>query len=320
MQDGYGRNINYMRISVTDRCNLRCRYCMPRDRELTAMENILTYEEIRRVVQACLSLGIVHFRLTGGEPLVRREIEKLVAMTAELPGIQTLSMTSNGVLLKEHALALYQAGLQRINVSLDTVDAEEYGEITGKDALGQVLSGIEQALDSGLQVRLNAVFSKDRNYKELVSYAQQHGLLLRLIAIMPIGMGKQYFTEQKEDMLEQFEKTYGKASPCEEKEVSGAGPARYYRFPGLEMPVGFIEAVHHSFCRECNRIRLTSTGKLKLCLCYEEGLDVRNIIRQGQADTLEEQIQRAVLKKPMEHCFSRQEKITEKKPMSTIGG
>jgi cyclic pyranopterin phosphate synthase len=322
MYDRYNRNIDYMRISVTDRCNLRCRYCMPEDIQSVSMSEILTYEEIIRVIKASVSLGIINYRITGGEPLVRRGVEKLAAMIKSVPGVKTLTLTTNGVALAEYAEALKAAGLDGINVSLDTVDPAEYEKITGRAELAQVMAGIERAVSQEIPVKLNAVTGVVRDYKDLILFTDQHGLILRFIEMMPIGYGRAYAKGGSNELFAYLEECYGKAEPLHKYECDyGTGPAVYYRFPKLHQPLGFIMAVNNKFCDSCNRVRLTSDGRLKPCLCYEDGTDLREILRSEADDKkLEAVIKEAVLEKRLEHCFGKPELITEEKSMVQIGG
>ena len=309
-----------MRISITDRCNLRCKYCMPGDIETTDMENLLTYEEIVQVTETAAALGIRHIRLTGGEPLVRRGCVDLVEKIKNVSGFETVGMTTNGVLLAEYAKALKEAGLDGVNVSLDTLDETEFQRLTGRDELNAVLAGI-------------------------LDYTNRVQIPVRFIEMMPIGYGAAYTGGSNEELFRQIEECYGNVSEAgtvgsregekysadirdlsytEEKQQSGkhgAGPAAYYRFPGLNMDVGFISAMHHKFCRSCNRIRLTSEGYLKLCLCYEKGIDLRAVLRDpGRKQTLQEVMKEAIFEKPAEHCFEQVSEMTEHNAMVRIGG
>lgn len=318
MKDKAGREIDYMRISITDRCNLRCKYCMPGDIETTDMANLLTYEEIAKVTETAASLGIRHIRLTGGEPLVRRGCVDLVKKIKNISGIDTVGMTTNGVLLAEHARALKEAGLDSVNVSLDTLDETEFQRLTGRDELKSVLAGIGAAQKVEIPVKINTVHYKNLNWRAVLAYADERQIPVRFIEMMPIGYGAAYTGKSNEELFRQIEDCYGSAS---EAGKHGAGPAVYYHFPGLNIEVGFISAIHHKFCESCNRIRLTSEGYLKLCLCYEKGVDLRAVLRdpeKGQA--LQEVMKKAILEKPVEHCFEQISEMTEHKAMVRIGG
>ena len=318
MKDKAGREIDYMRISITDRCNLRCKYCMPGDIETTDMANLLTYEEIVQVTEAAAALGIRHIRLTGGEPLVRRGCVDLVRKIKNVSRIETVGMTTNGVLLAEYAKSLKEAGLDSVNVSLDTLDKTEFQRLTGRDELKAVLAGIDAAKEVKIPVKINAVNYQHLDWKSILDYTNTMQVPVRFIEMMPIGYGAAYTGGPNEELFRQIEACYGSAS---ETGKHGAGPAVYYRFPGLNMDVGFISAMHHKFCSSCNRIRLTSEGYLKLCLCYEKGVDLRAVLRDpGREQTLQEVIRTAIFEKPAEHCFEQVSEMTEHKAMVRIGG
>ena len=238
MLDQYGRRINYLRISVTDRCNLRCRYCMPEGVQDVGMKNILTFEEIWEIVKTGVSLGITHIRITGGEPLVRKGCADLILGIRKIPGVETITMTTNGVLLGNYAKQLKEAGVDGVNISLDTLDPEEFCQITGKRELPAVLAGIRAAKDAGLPVKLNAVNRKELDPVPLVRYAQNENLPLRFIEMMPVGYGKQYVGRSNEELREMLEKTFGTAEKLvdsEELSRMGSGPAVYYRFSDLKI-------------------------------------------------------------------------------------
>ncbi|MBQ8822435.1 MAG: GTP 3',8-cyclase MoaA [Lachnospiraceae bacterium] len=319
MVDCHGREINYMRISITDKCNLRCRYCMPDGVTLTNMSELLSYEEIVSVCQQAVSLGITRFKVTGGEPLVRREADKLVAMIKEVPGVEQVTLTTNGILLKEYAEKLKMAGIDGINVSLDTLNAEKFREITGFDALNKVLEGIDAALKAGLKVKINSVLTKDNaDYRSLISFAQEKGIVLRFIEMMPIGYGKEQEGISNRWILDRLEEEYGKLRKASEN--LGNGPAVYYRLPGKESVVGFISAIHGKFCSSCNRIRMTAMGEIKPCLCYDTSISVKEPLRAGNMADVKARLIWSMAQKPYAHCFEEVEKITEAKKMVQIGG
>lgn len=323
MLDQYGRRINYLRISVTDRCNLRCRYCMPEGVQDVGMKNILTFEEIWEIVKVSVSLGITHIRITGGEPLVRKGCADLILGIRKIPGVETITMTTNGVLLGNYAKQLKEAGVDGVNISLDTLDPEEFCQITGKRELPAVLAGIRAAKDAGLPVKLNAVNRKELDPVSLVRYAQNESLPLRFIEMMPVGYGKQYVGRSNEELREMLEKTFGTAEKLvdsEELSRMGSGPAVYYRFSDLKVPVGFISAIHGKFCDTCNRVRLTAEGYLKLCLCYDQGVDLRHVLREEEKENLRTVMEEAIFRKPAAHCFERPSEMTETHEMVKIGG
>lgn len=323
MLDRYGRVINYLRISVTDRCNLRCCYCMPEGVQDVGMKNILTFEEIWEIVRTGVSLGITHIRITGGEPLVRKGCVDLIRGIREIPGVETITMTTNGVLLGNYGKQLKEAGVDGVNISLDTLDPEEFYKITGKRELQEVLAGIRAVKTAGLPVKLNAVNRKELDPIPLVRYAQEENLPLRFIEMMPVGYGKKYVGRSNEELRETLEAVCGKAEcMTNRKELSrmGSGPAVYYQFSDLKVPVGFISAIHGKFCDTCNRVRLTAEGYLKLCLCYDEGEDLRRVLREGEKENLRTIMEQTIFRKPAAHCFEHPAEMTETHEMVKIGG
>ena len=323
MLDRYGRVINYLRISVTDRCNLRCCYCMPEGVQDVGMKNILTFEEIWEIVRTGVSLGITHIRITGGEPLVRKGCVNLIRGIREIPGVETITMTTNGVLLGNYAKQLKEAGVDGVNISLDTLDPEEFFKITGKRELQEVLAGIRVAKTAGLPVKLNAVNRKELDPIPLVRYAQEENLPIRFIEMMPVGYGKKYVGRSNEELRETLEAVCGKAECMtnrEELSRMGSGPAVYYQFSDLKVPVGFISAIHGKFCDTCNRVRLTAEGYLKLCLCYDEGEDLRRVLREGEKENLRTIMEQTIFRKPAAHCFEHPAEMTETHEMVKIGG
>lgn len=323
MLDRYGRVINYLRISVTDRCNLRCCYCMPEGVQDVGMKNILTFEEIWEIVRTGVSLGITHIRITGGEPLVRKGCVDLIRGIREIPGVETITMTTNGVLLGNYGKQLKKAGVDGVNISLDTLDPEEFYKITGKRELQEVLAGIRAAKTAGLPVKLNAVNRKELDPIPLVRYAQEENLPLRFIEMMPVGYGKKYVGRSNEELRETLEAVCGKAECMtnrEELSRMGSGTAVYYQFSDLKVPVGFISAIHGKFCDTCNRVRLTAEGYLKLCLCYDEGEDLRRVLREGEKENLRTIMEQTIFRKPAAHCFEHPAEMTETHEMVKIGG
>lgn len=323
MLDRYGRVINYLRISVTDRCNLRCCYCMPEGVQDVGMKNILTFEEIWEIVRTGVSLGITHIRITGGEPLVRKGCVNLIRGIREIPGVETITMTTNGVLLGNYGKQLKEVGVDGVNISLDTLDPEEFYKITGKRELQEVLAGIRAAKTAGLPVKLNAVNRKELDPIPLVRYAQEENLPLRFIEMMPVGYGKKYVGRSNEELRETLEAVCGKAECMtnrEELSRMGSGPAVYYQFSDLKVPVGFISAIHGKFCDTCNRVRLTAEGYLKLCLCYDEGEDLRRVLREGEKENLRTIMEQTIFRKPAAHCFEHPAEMTETHEMVKIGG
>ena len=323
MLDRYGRVINYLRISVTDRCNLRCCYCMPEGVQDVGMKNILTFEEIWEIVRTGVSLGITHIRITGGEPLVRKGCVDLIRGIREIPGVETITMTTNGVLLGNYGKQLKEAGVDGVNISLDTLDPEEFYKITGKRELQEVLVGIRAAKTAGLPVKLNAVNRKELDPIPMVRYAQEENLPLRFIEMMPVGYGKKYVGRSNEELRETLEAVCGKAECMtnrEELSRMGSGPAVYYQFSDLKVPVGFISAIHGKFCDTCNRVRLTAEGYLKLCLCYDEGENLRRVLREGEKENLRTIMEQTIFRKPAAHCFEHPAEMTETHEMVILYG
>lgn len=323
MLDRYGRVINYLRISVTDRCNLRCCYCMPEGVQDVGMKNILTFEEIWEIVRTGVSLGITHIRITGGEPLMRKGCVDLIRGIREIPGVETITMTTNGVLLENYGKQLKEAGVDGVNISLDTLDPEEFYKITGKRELQEVLAGIRAAKTAGLPVKLNAVNRKELDPIPLVRYSQEENLPIRFIEMMPVGYGKKYVGRSNEELRETLEAVCGNAECMtnrEELSRMGSGPAVYYQFSDLKVPVGFISAIHGKFCDTCNRVRLTAEGYLKLCLCYDEGEDLRRVLREGEKENLRTIMEQTIFRKPAAHCFEHPAEMTETHEMVKIGG
>lgn len=326
MRDQYNREIDYMRVSVTDRCNLRCTYCMPAE-GVTPLPHseILRYDEIVRICRVAASIGISKIKLTGGEPLVRRNLPELIREIKALPGITDVTITTNGILLKEQADAIHQAGVDRINVSLDTLDPEEYRKITRGGDIREVLAGIDEALRyPDIMVKINCVplTLKKETILSLAALAKDRPLHVRFIEIMPIGTGKE---EEKPENTEErirsiIEAEYGKTMEVSEK--LGNGPSHYFELEGFCGKIGFISAVSHKFCDRCNRIRLTSDGFLKTCLQYDIGVDLKSLARGGATDEeLKAAFVDAIARKPKEHAFNN-EKVdhAERRCMSRIGG
>lgn len=321
MKDKFGRTIDYIRISITDRCNLRCRYCMPHGIEWIPMEEILTLEEIVEVCKVAAQLGIRKVKITGGEPLVRKGCVDLVRMIKAVDGIEQVTLTTNGVLLEKYAKELYEAGIDGINVSLDTLQKDKYQEITGFDAMDEVLNGIREIQKYPVPLKINAVLQhgvNEEEFTELVELAKEQKLDVRFIEMMPIGYGKEMESISNGELLEKLENIYGKLRV--DNKVRGNGPAVYYQIPGFAGCVGFISAVHGKFCSNCNRIRMTSTGFLKGCLCYEEGASVREALRNGTPEEVRKILEGVIWEKPKAHIFEHPEEITETKEMARIGG
>ena len=325
MFDAYGRNIHYLRLSVTDLCSLRCRYCMPEGVPKLAHGDILTYEEFLRLAALFARCGVDTVRVTGGEPLVRPGVEQLVAGLKATPGIRKVTMTTNGVRLAEKLPALLAAGLDSVNISLDTLDAEMFRHITARDELAHVLEGIRAALASGIPVKLNCVPQAGVNEGELetiAALAQEYPLQVRFIEMMPIGYGVAMPCISGPELRARFARRWPELAPLSaaQEHALGDGPAVYYTVPGWQGSIGFIAAVHGKFCASCNRVRLTSQGFLRPCLASESGTDLRALLRSGADDAaLLQAIQNTILAKPREHHFG-QGSMPATRGMYRIGG
>ncbi len=321
MLDQYGRNIHYLRISLTDKCNLRCRYCLPHGVRLVPMPDILTMEEIAMVARCGAALGIDRIKLTGGEPLVRRGILQLLEMLQETEGIRQITMTTNGLLLRQYLPDLTARGLSAVNISLDTLDRDIYRQITGYDGLQEVLAAVDAAISAGLKVKINAVLMQNLNadaWKDLVCLAQERPLDVRFIELMPIGEGLHFTGVSNETLYAQMKAAYPDMEPDES--VHGNGPAVYYHIPGFTGSIGLISAIHQKFCSGCNRIRLTADGMLKPCLCYDTSVNLKKLIRTQSEQAVLEAMRQIIYQKPKEHCFEAAGEITEHHRMASIGG
>jgi cyclic pyranopterin phosphate synthase len=325
--DTFGRIHDNLRISVTDRCNIRCFYCMPEEGVQYMMrEEILSFEEIERFVRVAVSLGVRKLRITGGEPLVRKDLAVLVRKLVEIPGIQDLALTTNGVLLAQHAEALYRAGLRRINVHLDTLDRERFKQITRRDDLGRVLEGIETARRLGFgPIKLNAVAVKNLLEPDLVplaQYGRERDIEIRFIEFMPLdaqGLWDRGKVLLADDIIETLSR---EIAPL--VEIPGRdprAPATEYRFADGIGRIGIVASVSRPFCLNCNRIRLTSDGKLRYCLFAIEETDVKGLLRAGAPDEeIAAVIRSNVLQKWMGHEINSQRFVPPPRPMHAIGG
>ena len=319
MKDRLGREIDYIRISITDRCNLRCGYCMPEcGVPLVPHHKILRFDEIVRLVKIFCSLGIKNVKITGGEPLVRKGAVGLIKDIKAIDGIEKVSLTTNGILLSENLNALAEAGIEGINISLDTLDRQKYMKITGFDGLNTVLKAIDECRAfPEIKIKINAVTLDDYNRDEictLADFAADMGVTLRFIEMMPLGLGTGFGGYNQDEIMTVLEEAYGPAKTINEE--VGSGPAKYYSFEGLEGRIGFISPISHKFCRSCNRIRLTSEGLLRPCLGSEMGMDLRKPMRDDASDKeLASLIREAIMNKPAGHCFEATDSL-----MSKIGG
>jgi cyclic pyranopterin phosphate synthase len=325
LSDSFQRPINYLRVSVTDRCNLRCIYCMPSDGiRLVSHQDILSYEEIYTIVQAATELGINKVRITGGEPLVRSGLPKLIQMLACIDVIDDISLTTNGTLLSGYAAELKQAGLQRVNVSLDTLKPDRFNYITRRsDNLSDVLEGIEVARSVGLNpVKINMVVMAGINDDELLDFATKtidDEWHVRFIELMPFAdkdAAARLFVPIS-DVRRRLE-ALGELESC--LPSAGNGPAKYFRFPHAKGTIGFITPISEHFCFRCNRLRLTSDGKLRPCLLADDEIDLKQPLRSGiSLEGLKQLIQEAVANKPLQHHLAKGY-IPKNRPMTQVGG
>ena len=325
MLDKLNRKIDYLRISVIDRCNLRCVYCMPEEGlESIPHEEILTYEEILRICETVSQLGIKKIKITGGEPLVRKDIVNLIRDIKNLDKIEQVTLTTNGILLYDMLDDLYDAGIDAINISLDTLKEDNFKQITRRDGLEKVLMAIDKAYNLGIRVKINCLAIRDFNINELAdiaNFAKDREIDVRFIELMPIGFGKKYTQIDNDEILSILESNFGTFEPVTEKR--GNGPAKYYKNKDMKGCIGFISAISHEFCESCNRIRLTSNGFLKLCLHYNKGIDLKEPIRNGISDEdLKKLIHDTIWNKPISHKFGHasEEQDIELKNMVQIGG
>ena len=323
MLDKLGRSIDYVRISVTDRCDLRCTYCMPAE-GVPRMQHseVLSYEDILRIVRLLAGLGVKKVRLTGGEPLVRRGLSSLVSNLKEIPGIEKVVLTTNGILLSENLPELVSAGLDGVNISIDALDETVFEQITRRSGVGKVLDSIDAALSyPQLKVKLNCVPMKATR-SEIIPmverFLQDGRLSLRFIEMMPIGLGKLETGIYEDELRSILQSRFGELTALKHEPL--CGPCRYYKLDGFPGKVGFISAVSHCFCNSCNRVRLTSNGFLKTCLQYDRGAALFPLL--GESDeVILEAIKHAIWEKPEHHVFSEQGgAFLEQAIMSQIGG
>ena len=331
MIDKNNRNINYLRISITDRCNLRCVYCMPKEGvSVIGHNDILKYEEIFRVINIAVQTGIEKVRVTGGEPLVRKGVVDFLASLKQIDGLKDITLTTNGILLENFAEGLFNAGIRRINISLDSLNPEKYASITRGGNLKAVLGGIDKAEKTGFSpIKINVVVIKGVNENEVLDFAKfaiEKPYQVRFIELMPVGEAGADNNDKyvsNDFVMEKIEKYHILES------VSGPvnktdGPARIYSIKGGRGEIGFISAVSHHFCESCNRLRLTADGYLRACLLSDEEIDLKGPLRAGCSDLeLEDLIKTIIAKKPMRHNIAISDKVHFKKcvrDMRSIGG
>lgn len=326
MFDSYARNIDYLRVSVTNRCNLRCKYCMPEEGvEDISHENILTLEEIARLIKVAAKVGIRKVRLTGGEPLVRRNITKLIAEIAKIPQISDIAITTNGVLFADMAKELMMAGLTRANFSLDSLDPETFSYITRWGSLNDVIRSISQAMEMGMAlIKINTVVIKGINDHEILDFvelAKKMPLHMRFIEFMPVGDLPFYKTDRVVTVSEIRKTIEQKYELYKGAVIQGNGPAKSYRIRGGVGTVGFISAMSDHFCSECNRIRMTADGKLRGCLFAKEEFNLRLALQNHASDEkLADIFSKAIREKPQRHHMNEGWGADNKRKMYQIGG
>ncbi len=326
LTDAFGRQHDNLRISVTDRCNIRCFYCMPEtDVQFVERKEILGFEEIERFARVAATLGITKLRVTGGEPLVRRDLPVLIRRLAAIPGIRDLALTTNGILLPELAAPLYEAGLRRINVHLDTLDRDRFRKITRRDDIHRVLDGLEAVRRLGYMVKLNAVAVKDLVEPDVVPlalYARERGFEVRYIEFMPLD-AQNLWDRQKvllaADIIAMLSREISPLEPIPDPDPRA--PATEYAYADGRGRVGFIASVSRPFCANCNRIRLTADGKLRYCLFAIEEADVKALLRSGASDEeIAALIRRNVSEKWEGHEINSTRFVAPPRPMYSIGG
>ncbi|HZT39798.1 MAG TPA: GTP 3',8-cyclase MoaA [Bryobacteraceae bacterium] len=324
--DSFGRLHDNLRISVTDRCNIRCFYCMPEDVKFGPREDLLTFEEIERVARIAASLGVRKIRITGGEPLVRKDLAHLIRKLAVIPGIADLALTTNGVLLADMAAELYEAGLRRINVHLDTLNRERFLQITRRDELDRVLKGIEACRRLGYSpIKINAVAVKNLVEPDIIPLARfgrENNIEIRFIEFMPLDARALWDRSRvllTEDIIAALSREIGPLIPV--PDADPRAPATEYRFADGVGAIGFIPTISKPFCLNCNRIRLTSDGKLRYCLFAIEEMDVRELLRSGASDEQIAEVFRAnVRAKWIGHEINTSRFVPPPRPMYAIGG
>ena len=322
LEDSFGRRVDYLRLSVTDRCDLRCSYCMPEGfRGYEESENWLSFDEIERLLSVFARLGLKRIRLTGGEPLLRKNLPDLARRLAALPGIDDLSLSTNGTQLAKHAASLHKAGVTRLNVSLDSLDRARVRAICRRDALPQVLDGLEVARSEGFRlIKINMVAlagTTDEDITSMVAYCMERGFVLRLIETMPVGAtGRDAGFLDLRPVRERLRERFGLVDGV----IPGGGPARYLVSPDGGFQIGFITPISQHFCETCNRVRLGVDGMLHLCLGQNDSVDLRTPLRASCSDAeLEDRLRAALQAKPWRHEFcERPRQII--RVMSSTGG
>ncbi|SFU31245.1 GTP 3',8-cyclase MoaA [Halomonas korlensis] len=324
--DDFGRRVSYVRLSVTDRCDFRCVYCMSEEMTFLPRAQVLTLEELALVARAFVELGVEKVRLTGGEPLVRRDINQLVDEIGALPGLSDFAMTTNGASLPKYASQLRDGGLKRLNISLDSLDPERFRRLTRTGDLGKVIEGIRAAKQAGFaRIKLNAVILKGRNDDEvvdLVEFARSEGLDISFIEEMPLGDVSDHDRAETYCSSDEVQALIEARYPLIPTTETTPGPSRYFRMSDSDSRVGFISPHSHNFCSTCNRVRVTVEGRLLLCLGNEHSVDLRKVLRRhpGDIDILKKTIVQAMPLKPERHHFTTDGDIQVVRFMNMTGG
>lgn len=325
LSDGFSRKVEYLRLSVTDRCDFRCVYCMGDNPRFLPKHQVLSLEEMAHVCQAFTEMGVTKIRLTGGEPLMRRDVTQLVARLHQLPGLRELSMTTNGSHLTKLAPTLKAAGLSRLNISLDTLNPVRFQALTRIGKLERVVAGIDAAIDAGFErIKVNAVILKQRNEDEilaLVEFCRGRGLDIAFIEEMPLGQmvereSPRYMSS--DDVQRVIEQHY----PLTLSNRRTGGPCRYFQMPDSDIHIGFISPHSHNFCHECNRVRVTADGRLLLCLGNENSVDLKQVVREYPDDIglLQQTITESLQRKPRSHHFDQPDSPQILRFMNATGG
>ena len=322
MIDKFGRKVDYLRISVTENCNLKCIYCIDDNILNTYKNDILSDDEIVKIATECASLGIKKIRITGGEPLVRKNIENLIYRLNNIKEIEEIYITTNGVLLNDKIEILKENGLTGVNISLDSLNKDRFKKLTKFDKLKEVLLSIDKALELGLKVKINTVIVDDINKDEIIDFVKltkDKNIDIRFIELMPIGAAKKYKGISNEEILNIIKNNFKNIQV--ENKSKRRGPANYIRVDNYKGKIGFISPISNCFCEDCNRIRLTSTGFLKKCLHYNYGIDLKKHIRSNISNKdLKELIYLNIYDKPQNHLFMKDCDDKENKYMNQIGG